>query len=119
MAGRYGQGGSRGWRKLRAFVLHRDGYRCRLRIAGICTDLATQVDHKINLAALGISRNDPRALNPANAQAVCTACHSHKTERERIKALTASNRARAVAKREQRARRLGLDPYAHPGDQDD
>ncbi|WP_236740317.1 HNH endonuclease [Mycobacteroides abscessus] len=81
--------------------------------------MATQVDHMVSLASLGISRNDPRALNPANAQAVCVACHSYKTERERIKALAASNRARAQAKREQQARRQGRDLYSHPGDQDD
>lgn len=109
---RYGQGGSGAWRRVRASVLRRDGYRCRLRIAGICTDLATQVDHRVNLATLGIPRNHPRALDPANLQAVCAECHAYKTERERIKALAASNRARAAARRARRQQ-------PHPGDQDD
>ncbi len=81
--------------------------------------MASQVDHTVSLASLGISRNDPRALNPANAQAVCGDCHAYKTERERIKALAESNRARAQAKRERQARRLGRDPHSHPGYQGD
>ncbi|WP_267890555.1 HNH endonuclease [Mycobacteroides salmoniphilum] len=109
---RFGQGGSGAWRRVRASVLRRDGYRCRLRIAGIRTDMATQVDHKINLATLGLSRNDRRALDPTNLQAVCAVCHSYKTERERIKALAASNRSRAAARRARRQQ-------PHPGDQDD
>lgn len=38
-------GSTRAWRRRRAFVLERDGYRCRLRLAGVCTGVATCVHH--------------------------------------------------------------------------
>lgn len=112
MSDRYGQGGSRAWRHVRQLVLERARYRCEIEVPGVCVHGATQVDHKENLAALGISRNDPRALDPANLQATCDRCHRYKTERERVKALAESNRQRAEARRA----RLGRKPRPHPGD---
>ena len=37
-------GSTTAWRRVRALVLARDGYRCRLALpGGVCTGLATQV----------------------------------------------------------------------------
>jgi hypothetical protein len=40
------KGSTRAWRRVRARVLSRDGYRCQLRLPG-CTDVATCVHHKL------------------------------------------------------------------------
>ncbi|GLE59550.1 hypothetical protein NJBCHELONAE_48630 [Mycobacteroides chelonae] len=102
----YGQGGSRAWRRVRTKVLERDSHHCQLNYPG-CTGRATQVDHKTNLAALGIPRNDPRALNPDDCQAVCEWCHTEKTRRERAPRVAEANRRRAAARR----KRLTLPNY--------
>ncbi|QFG08933.1 HNH endonuclease [Mycobacterium phage MalagasyRose] len=109
---RYGQGGSRALREFNAGILARDGHRCRLQIGGVCIGHATQVDHKTNLAKLRLNRNDPRAMNPRNAQAACEPCHEWKSERERIAALAEVNKARAAARRA----RLRRPVEPHPGD---
>jgi 5-methylcytosine-specific restriction endonuclease McrA len=109
---RYGQGGSRALREFNAAILVRDRYRCQIEIGGVCIGHATQVDHIRNLASLGIPRNHPAAMNPRNAQAACEPCHEWKSERERIKALAAVNKARAEARRA----RLRRPPRKHPGD---
>ncbi|WNM74172.1 HNH endonuclease [Mycobacterium Phage Nergal] len=108
----YGQGGSRALRRFNAFILARDGHRCQLGVLGVCIGHATQVDHKRNLASLGIPRNHPAAMDPHNAQAACEPCHEWKSERERIKALAAANKARAAARRA----RLSRPVEKHPGD---
>lgn len=87
--------------------------RCEIRVPGVCIGVAKQVDHKINLATLGISRSDPRSLDPRNLQAACEPCHDYKSYRERIAALAKSNKARA----EQRRRRRERGRDSHPGDQ--
>jgi hypothetical protein len=69
------------------------------------------VDHIRNLAELGIARDDPRALERRNLQAICPACHDFKTERERIAALARVNKARAAARR----KRLSRPEEPHPG----
>lgn len=109
---RYGQGGSRQLREFNAAILRRDRGRCKISILGVCIVHATQVDHIKNLASLGLQRNDPRAMDPHNAQAACEPCHEWKSERERIKALSAVNKARAEARRA----RLRRPPKKHPGD---
>lgn len=38
-------GSTAAWRRTRAFVLHRDGYLCRVRIEGLCIERATCVHH--------------------------------------------------------------------------
>lgn len=108
----YGQGGSRALRRFNTYILERDRQRCQLRTLGVCIGHATQVDHKRNLASLGIPRNHPAAMDPRNAQAACEPCHEWKSERERIKALAEVNRKRAAARRA----RLGRPPEKHPGD---
>lgn len=61
-------GGTSGaWRRLRREILERDGYRCRVRLHGVCTTVATHVHHTHGLAVTG---DDPRYL-----VASCAACN--------------------------------------------
>lgn len=109
----YGQGKPAGWRPVYKKVIADAKGRCEIRIPGVCIGVATQVDHKVNLATLGISRSDPRSLDPRNLQGACEPCHEYKSYRERVAALAKSNRARA----EQRRRRRQRGGDSHPGDQ--
>lgn len=59
MAGGWGNGSTRAWRKIRAAVLARDGGTCRVRIPGICLGTATCVHHILGRAVTG---DDPRYL---------------------------------------------------------
>ena len=52
---------------IRARVLLRDGYRCRIRIPGVCTNKATQVHHTLSRAITG---DDERYL-----VAACRPCN--------------------------------------------
>lgn len=63
------------WRKLRAQVLERDGYTCKVceRLGRITP--ANEVDHKRNKASGG----DDTLLN---LQAICARCHTAKTQAE-------------------------------------
>jgi 5-methylcytosine-specific restriction protein A len=60
-------------------VLERDRYVCQLRYVG-CTGHATIADHKVSIAALGMTRRD--AVDVDACQAVCAHCHRVKTQRE-------------------------------------
>ncbi len=63
------------WRKLRAFVLKRDGKLCvPCGAAGRLTP-ATHVDHVVPKAAGGTD-------DPANLRAICKRCHDSKSGRE-------------------------------------
>lgn len=55
------------WRRVRRQVLERDGHRCQLRIAGVCTTIATCVHHTIGQALTG--------NNPAHLVAACAECN--------------------------------------------
>lgn len=55
------------------FVLERDGYRCMVAIPGICTGLATTVDHIVPVSAA-----PHLALDPDNGRASCRACNRAK-----------------------------------------
>jgi 5-methylcytosine-specific restriction enzyme A len=57
------------WRKVRLWVLARDGHRCQLQRKG-CTGTATQVDHIIPLIEGG------DRLAPSNLRASCTHCNT-------------------------------------------
>lgn len=79
--------GSRAWRKLRAEILERDGHQCQLGLPG-CTVEATEVDHIVGVAAMGVDRNSPAAHNPANLQASCHRCNMVKAGRQSAQART-------------------------------
>jgi 5-methylcytosine-specific restriction protein A len=74
-----GEGSTRAWRRTRKIVLERDDYRCQLNYPG-CLGEATEVDHAVNIAAIGIQRRD--ALDPDVCAATCVNCHRLKTIRE-------------------------------------
>jgi hypothetical protein len=61
MAGGWGKGSTRAWRRVRATVLARDGNLCQLRLPG-CTRIATCVHHVYGRAVTG---DDPRWLAAA------------------------------------------------------
>lgn len=60
------------WPEIRAAILERDGYRCRVRWDDGCETVASEVDH--------INRGDDH--RPANLQAACGWCHSRKSSAE-------------------------------------
>ena len=62
-------GSTREWRRRRALVLDRDGHRCRVKIANVCTTRATHVHHTIGR---GVTGDDP-----AHMVASCEACNLH------------------------------------------
>ena len=59
-------GSTRAWRRTRAYVLDRDGHRCRLRLQP-CTTVATQVHHTRPREVVGD--------DPAYLLAACRACN--------------------------------------------
>lgn len=63
--------GGRPWRRLRANVLQRDGWRCQLAYPGI---RATQVDHRQL-----VTEHPELEFDPSNCRAVCEPCHRHRT----------------------------------------
>jgi 5-methylcytosine-specific restriction endonuclease McrA len=66
MSKSWASGSTRAWRKVRARVLARDGYRCRLQLPGVCTGRASHVHH-----LHGKARGD----DPAYLVAACAACN--------------------------------------------
>lgn len=64
-------GSSRAWRKVRRFVLERDGYRCQVptEAGQPCLEHATHVDHVVPRSQGGAF------LDPANLRAACQACN--------------------------------------------
>ena len=67
MSNKWANGSSAEWRKVRAFVLTRDGYRCRLRLEG-CTERATHVHHTGDRRITGD--------NPDHLVASCAHCNT-------------------------------------------
>ena len=93
-------------RHIAARVHERDGGVCQLGYPG-CSFYATECDHIVNIARLGVDRNS--ANDEDNLQAVCASCHSIKTEAEK--------RAGIQARAAHRRARLKLHPNErHPGD---
>jgi len=63
------RGSTRAWRKIRAWVLRRDGYRCQVeRHDGRCGKIATDVDHIVRREHGGTDA-------PGNLRAACAACN--------------------------------------------
>lgn len=67
MTSRRWHGTTAAWRRVRLFVLQRDGYRCQLRLTG-CTTIATQVHHT---APREVAGDDP-----AHLLAACAHCNN-------------------------------------------
>lgn len=59
-------GSSTAWRKTRALVLARDGYRCQVKLPGVCTSHATHVHH---------TRGKWMGDDPAYLVASCADCN--------------------------------------------
>lgn len=59
------------WRKVRAYVLARDHFRCQVQLAGICTGDATEVDHERAIALWGVS------YDTDHLRASCRPCNRH------------------------------------------
>jgi hypothetical protein len=59
MSRNWAAGSTTAWRKTRLEILARDRWRCRLRIEGVCTTVATCVHH---VAGRGVTGDDPRYL---------------------------------------------------------
>lgn len=80
-------GSTRGWRRLRALVLDRDGHRCKLPRPdgrpGECGAFATHVDHVV-----------PRKRGgqdvPANLRAACASCNLRRGAGRAVEAVRAS-----------------------------
>jgi len=60
------------WNVVRPAVLARDGYACQLRIPGVCTGIATQVDHIVSPLDGGAYWDDD------NLRASCKSCNVHR-----------------------------------------
>ena len=83
----------RRWRKVRAHVLARDGYRCQCPgdcgwHDGQCVAYATQVDHVHALAEGGANHD------PANARAICSRCNWELGQQVRARRARTRNRDR-------------------------
>lgn len=85
------------WPRIRAAVLKRDAHQCQLRIPGLCTNVATDVDH------IG----DRNQHLPENLRAACAPCHRRRTGIQGGTSAGRAARARAAA----RFRK----PERHPG----
>ncbi|WP_107984223.1 HNH endonuclease signature motif containing protein [Rhodococcus sp. OK519] len=79
--------------RVRRFVLHRDGYMCRIR-GDRCTGRAAEVDHIVPVSRGGTD-------DPTNLRAACKACNAQE-----------NYRARGRGGGQSRLRR----PEKHPGD---
>lgn len=68
--------GSPEYKRWRAAVMTRDGWRCQIGGRG-CLGAATQADHVRN-----VKRFPELEFAVSNGQAVCVPCHKAKTQRE-------------------------------------
>lgn len=68
MSAGWDQGSTTAWRTIRAYVLGRDRYLCRIGTAGVCTAQATCVDHIVPKAMGGedVETNLRAACEPCN-----------------------------------------------------
>jgi 5-methylcytosine-specific restriction protein A len=63
------------WRKITKRILKRDNHRCQIRYVGICTGIASEVDHIIPDWRGGTDED-------SNLQAACRPCHLAKSSDE-------------------------------------
>jgi 5-methylcytosine-specific restriction enzyme A len=64
------------WRRARTECLNRARWKCQLRLDGICTGAATQVDHIQGVAEGG------SLYDQANLRAACEPCHKARTAQQ-------------------------------------
>ena len=69
MSASWAGGSTRAWRRTRAYVLHRDGYTCRLRLPGCTTAAPAEGGHVHHLKGKA-NGDDPRYL-----VASCESCN--------------------------------------------
>lgn len=75
------------WRKIRAFVLERDQYRCQVAKALGLLEPANEVDHIINKAEWLLIHGSLKGVDhPSNLQAIGHERHKAKTREEAAKA---------------------------------
>ena len=72
MSKTWADGSSAAWKKVRAAVLLRDGYRCQLRLPGTCVGTATHVHHTQDRSVVG---DDPMYLIAACGRATRATAH--------------------------------------------
>lgn len=63
------------WRKTAKRILKRDNHRCQIRYVGICTGIASEVDHRIPVTRGGTDQD-------SNLQGACHPCHLAKSSDE-------------------------------------
>ncbi len=78
------------WRKVRAGILARDGFVCRIGGAH-CTRTATEVDHVVAI------RDGGAVLDPANLRAACKACNVARANVQRAALADLARRGRDAA----------------------
>lgn len=87
MSGSWAKGSTRAWRELRAFVLSRDGYRCRAHVDGWCARAGNTNEHNCTVRAelYGPHRGHAHHTkgrsvtgdDPNHIVAACQACNLH------------------------------------------
>ena len=64
------------WAKVRGSVLARAGGMCEIRTQSVCTSVATQVDHVVELSKGCVDPYDERLL-----RAACRPCNNHRNRK--------------------------------------
>lgn len=90
MAAGWDGGSTTAWRTIRAYVLARDKYLCRIGTAGVCTAVATCCDHIVPKAMGGTDEE-------TNLRAACEPCNLHRNN-ERSRALQQEPAPRRVSR---------------------
>lgn len=62
-------GSTTAWRKVRRAVLDRDGWRCQVKVEGVCVGIASHAHHT---RGRGVTGDDPRFI-----VASCAPCNLH------------------------------------------
>lgn len=78
MSAGWSGGSTTRWRTLRAYVMERDHHLCRIGTRGVCTEVATCVDHIIPKEMDGPDHE-------SNLRASCEPCNLHRrTSKRRV-----------------------------------
>jgi hypothetical protein len=71
------------WRAVRQEALKRDKYICVYQFPGICTNTATEVNHRVGIASRGLTR-DITCDDVDMLDSCCRPCHDVITEKQRL-----------------------------------